>query len=112
MKKILMIIMLLSSMSVFADCSERYEKRVDVATKSISFVLNCDNKVAVRTSVDKLGRRLGSCEDKGIVCTVIAKGGVYLVRKQIPLEWECKPDIAMKVLEVGISKACEAITGL
>lgn len=97
-----------------AQC-ERYNKMVDLTTKTLAITLNCKNEMSIRTDVDKMGMKLGMCkaaEDKGLVCTVVGKAGVYMVRRQIPAYWLCKPDIAMKVLEMGLIKTCESLTGL
>jgi hypothetical protein len=117
MKKFLMIMIMFSSLNVFAGgnrpCSEKYETRITTVAKSTAFVLNCENKAEVRVSVARLAKRLRLCtSQKGIVCSLAGKGAAYLVRKQIPVKWECNPTIAMAGLSFAVSKACTAITGL
>lgn len=112
---ILLSFLFITTAKADVDCG-KYEKMANLTTRSIAIGLNCKNEQSIRMDVDELGTKLGLCkenaDDKGIVCTVVAKAGVYIVNKQIPKRWMCKPDIAMKVLEVGINKACTSITGL
>lgn len=117
MKKVLMIIMLLSSFSIFASgarpCSDRYENRVTKTANTVAFVLNCTNKEEVRKSVDRVAKKLRFCRsDKGVVCYLAGKTAAYLVKRSIPLRWECKPDIAMTVISMTVNQVCSATTGL
>jgi hypothetical protein len=112
MKTILFTVLLILSFNGYSqECSERYEKGVDLTAKSLTITLQCNNKEAVRVSVDKFAKKLNFCQ-KGPICMIVGKAGVYIVQKQIPLEWECNPQIAMKVLEFALTKTCEKLTGL
>lgn len=112
---ILLTVLFMSTAYANVDCGKN-EKLVNLTTRTVAITLNCKNEQSLREDVDKLAVKLGLCrgmeQDKGIICTVVAKGGVYMVQKQIPRRWMCKPDIAMKVLEAGLNKTCVALTGL
>lgn len=112
---IALMMLFVASASAEVDCGTS-EKLVNLTTRTVAITLNCKNEMSLREDVDKLGVKLGLCkekeDDKGLVCFVVAKGGVYLVQKQIPRRWMCKPDIAMKVLEVTLNKVCTGLTGL
>ena len=112
---LIMTLFVASASGSEVDCGKS-EKLVNLTTRTIAITLNCKNEMSLREDVDRLGVKLGLCkekeEDKGLVCYIAAKGGVYLVQKQIPKRWMCKPDIAMKVLETTLNKVCTSITGL
>lgn len=111
MKKFLLVLTMLFSLSAMSDCSQRYERVVDKTTDALSFVLQCGAKREVRKSVDAFGQKLGFCQ-KGPVCIIAGKVGAKLVESQIPYRWRCEPEIAMKGLEFALSKACSMTTGL
>lgn len=117
MKQLLAILIsffLMSAAFADVDCGKN-EKMVALTAKTLALTLNCRSEVAVRYDVNRMSTKLGLCkaeEDKGLVCLVAAKAGVYMVQKQIPVQWLCKPDVAMKVLEMTLNKTCESITGL
>ena len=112
---LIMTLFVASASGSEVDCGKS-EKLVNLTTRTIAITLQCKNEQSLREDIDRLGIKLGLCkekeEEKGIICYVVAKGGVYLVQKQIPRRWMCKPDIAMKVLETGLNKVCVSLTGL
>jgi hypothetical protein len=111
MKTILVILMMFLTFNSYSqECSERYQKGVDLTTKSLALVLKCENEEAVRVSVDRVARKLNFCK-KNPICASVGKAGAYIVQKQIPVEWECSPEIAMKALEIALTKTCERLTG-
>jgi len=118
MKKILLIIVLLLSIPVANandDRCERYNKYVTFTAETIAFTLDCKNYQRIRRDVDAFGRRLGFCPndpDYDIMisfCPLLARAGVNVIQKQIPRFWMCDPKIAMKVIEVGLTKGCHAL---
>lgn len=114
MKKFLILAAFLFAFDAFSQ-ETKCDKFHEIATKTIAITLNCRAEASIKLDVQKFTHSLGACpqpEDKGLVCFVVAKAGVYLVQKQIPRGWMCKPEIAMKVLEVGLNKVCFAITGM
>jgi hypothetical protein len=112
MKRFLVSLALLFSMNTSA--SSNCEKFTDLTTKTIAFTLNCRNQMEIRSDVADFSYKMGcpQPEDKGVICMAVAKAGVYVVKKQIPHNWLCNPDIAMKILETGFTKACVSLTGL
>ncbi len=112
MKKTLVttLLILLTFNGYSQECSERYQKGVDLTAKSLAIVLKCENEEAVRVTVDRVARKLNFCK-KNPICASVGKAGAYIVQKQIPIEWECSPEIAMKTLEIALTKTCERLTG-
>lgn len=114
MKTIVIILALLfSAGNIQAECL-KHERVLDNSAEAIAYVLNCGNYRGVREDVEVFAEKIGFCKhEKGLpkqVCSIAGKFIVGKIKKQIPARWLCRPDIAMKVVEMAVIETCKRIT--
>lgn len=107
MRKGIILLLMLLSLSAKSEVCENLESFTDFASKLTGYVLECKNVDAIKKTFKETLDYESICYDKSaILCEVIGTGMIDLAKSNIPEQWECNPVVMSRITKTLIVTAC------
>jgi hypothetical protein len=112
MKKLIVLLCLLVSFSARPWWCPTFNKALDVGAFTLSHILECHKTDLVK--IDLVGWLryhdfCGETAKESEVCLLIGEAAAKFLADAVPIEWDCKLDLAGRITKESVRSVCEKV---